>query len=305
MTAIDVNEEQLAAISAPVETEVLFADVDGNEIVEEEKADTSIDMAGYTVMLAGIMIITMLVSTCGAQIANSIVIEKSSKVIEYMMTNIRPMALIAGKMLSVLATTIIQFVAVGICYLISTIATDAIFGEGEAVAQAVETVTEESTSLADVLSNVNIGVIGVTLLLWLFGVLFYCMIAGLCGASASKLEELGEALKVYQLLMMLGSYAGIAVCIMMVSGSGAGGVLTATCVFPITAPFVGPAAMILGKISIIYPLIGLVLLAIVSIGLFSFTAKTFEALIFYNGKVLKLKDILAIAKQKKEAKEGK
>lgn len=306
MTAIDVNEEQMTAISAPVETEVLFADINGKEIIEEEKSDTSVNFAGYTVMLVGIMIITMLVSTCGSQIATSIVIEKSSKVIEYMMTNIRPMALITGKMLSVLATTLIQFAAVGICYLVSSVATDVIFGSGaESVAQTVETATAESSSIMDVLSNINIGVIGAILLLWVFGILFYCMIAGLCGASASKLDELGEALKVFQLMMLIGSYGGIAVCMMMLTDKGAGALLTAACIFPVTAPYVAPAAMIMGKISIVFPLIGLILLILVSIGLFGFTSKTFEALIFYNGKVLKLKDILAMSKKKKVAKEGK
>ena len=47
-------------------------------------------------------------------------------------------------------------------------------------------------------------------------------------------------------------------------------------------------------------LISLAILIIVVGVLFSFTAKVYESMIFYNGKVLKLKDILQIAKNRRQ-----
>lgn len=297
--AIDVSEEQLASISIPVTSQVVFANADG-QVEEGSDQEEGISMEGYWVMLGGIMIITLLVNGCGSQIATSIVVEKSSKVIEYMMTNIRPMALIVGKILSALVTTVIQFAAVGICYLISKVATEVIFGPAAEAAEA-------GTGISGVLSLLShISFVNVLLIicLWLVGILFYCMIAGLCGASASRLEELGEALKFYQIMMILGAYLGIAVCILMLMGKG-NLLLKICCLFPVSSPFVGPAGLLMGEVSILYPLIGLILLALISIGVFVFEANVFEALIFYNGKTLKIKDILEISKRKRADREGK
>lgn len=299
--AIDVSEEQLASISIPVTSQVLYADADGQVEEDSSEPEEGISMDAYTVMLGGIVIITMLISSCGGQIATSIVTEKSSKVIEYMMTNIRPMALIIGKILSALVTTVIQFAAAGICFLISNAATEMIFGSEVPTAEAAEAGTG---GILSVLNQINVENILLIIGLWLVGVLFYCIIAGLCGASASKLEELGEALKIYQITMILGAYAGIAVCIMLLSGHG-DLMLKICCLFPISAPFVGPAGLLMGKVSFLYPLIGLILLTLISVAVFIFASNIFEAMIFYNGKTLKLKDILEMSKRKKADKEGK
>ena len=47
-------------------------------------------------------------------------------------------------------------------------------------------------------------------------------------------------------------------------------------------------------------LISMVILLVVTGLLFSFTAKVYESMIFYNGKALKLKDILQIAKNRRQ-----
>ena len=296
---IDVSEEELVSITAPVETKVLVASAEGEVDLEEDDDDKGISSGAYSVMLAGIMIITMLISKSGSQIATSIVTEKSTKVIEYMMTNIRPMALIIGKMLSAVAVTLIQLAAIGVCYACSNLITGVMFG----TAAGSQEIQEATGGIMSALGSLNVGTILLTLVLWMLGIVFYCVIAGLCGASASKLEELGEAMKVYQILMILGAYLGLGACMMMLSGKG-GSFLKLCCIFPLSAPFVGPASAIMGQVSIVYPLLGMLLLAVCCVVLFIFTAGVFEALIFYNGKTLKFKDVLALAKAKK-AKEEK
>ena len=52
----------------------------------------------------------MFVAIAGEGIASSIVTEKSSKITEYLLTSVRPLALIVGKVLSVLTAVFLQFV---------------------------------------------------------------------------------------------------------------------------------------------------------------------------------------------------
>ena len=65
-------------------------------------------MEEYMVLLMGIMIVTMIVSLSGGSIATSIVTEKTTRVVEYLMINVRPMALIVGKILASLVMVFVQ-----------------------------------------------------------------------------------------------------------------------------------------------------------------------------------------------------
>ena len=136
--------------------------------------------------------------------------------------------------------------------------------------------------------------------------MLYSILAGLAGASVSKMEEMAEGLKLYNVIMVAGSYMGLALCIVLMLGENP--VFTnICCLVPISAPFVVPACLILNKIPLWIGLLGLAMILIIVACLFSFTAKVYESMIFYNGSVMKLKDILQIAKNRRavERKEEK
>ncbi|MDE7224403.1 MAG: ABC transporter permease [Acetatifactor sp.] len=109
---VDVSREQLDFINQPVMTQVEYTTSEG-EISPEEK-DDGISMTEYYVLLGGIVIVMMFVNMSGGQIALSIVTEKSTRVVEYLMINVRPMALIVGKILASLTVVLMQFIAYGI-----------------------------------------------------------------------------------------------------------------------------------------------------------------------------------------------
>lgn len=291
---VDVNQEQLDFINQPVETRVEYTTEDG-EITPQEGGE-GISMTEYYVLLAGIVIVMMIVNMGGSQIALSIVTEKSTKVVEYLMINVRPMALIVGKILAALTAVVIQFAAYGVSYLLSKQISSALFGTVSGSAEADETV-----GIMELFAHVN----GVTLVLAavmiLVGVLFFSIVAGLAGASVSRMEEMAEGLKIYQLLLVVGSYIGIFLCIMQMVGNVSDVVVNICCILPLSAPFVMPANLLLGKVSVVTGLVSLAVVVVCTAALFSFTAKVYESLIFYNGNVLKLKDILQIARNRRAA----
>lgn len=291
---VDVNQEQLDFINQPVETRVEYTTEDG-EITPQEGGE-GISMTEYYVLLAGIVIVMMIVNMGGSQIALSIVTEKSTKVVEYLMINVRPMALIVGKILAALTAVVIQFAAYGVSYLLSRQISSALFGTVSDSAEAGETV-----GIMELFAHVN----GVTLVLAavmiLVGVLFFSIVAGLAGASVSRMEEMAEGLKIYQLLLVVGSYIGIFLCIMQMVGNVSDVVVNICCILPLSAPFVMPANLLLGKVSVVTGLVSLTVVVVCTAALFSFTAKVYESLIFYNGNVLKLKDILQIARNRRAA----
>ena len=126
-SALLLSEEQFAFISQGIATEIVFTDEEGT-IIEEEEAPEGISMDEYFVLLGGIVVCTMLISISGGTIANSVVTEKSTRVVEYLMINVRPMALIVGKILFSLLLTVIQFAVVGECLLLSNVLQGLVLG---------------------------------------------------------------------------------------------------------------------------------------------------------------------------------
>lgn len=154
------------------------------------------------------------------------------------------------------------------------------------------------------MAGANVVTILLALAMILVGVLFFSIIAGLAGASVSKMEEMAEGLKVYQMLMIIGSYIGIFLCIMQMMGNVSDAVVDICCILPLSAPFVMPANLLLGKVGTGTAIVSLILVTLCTAALFAFTAKVYESMIFYNGNVLKLKDILQIARNRSAASDA-
>ena len=294
---VDVDQEQLDFINQPVTSRVEHTTQEG-EITPEEDGE-GISMSEYYVLLAGIVIVLMIVNMGGGQIALSIVTEKSTKVVEYLMINVRPMALIVGKILAALTTVLIQFAACGVSYLLSREIAKLIFGTAQSGAEA-----EQKSGIMELFAHVNGGTLLLAAVMILVGVLFFGIVAGLAGASVSRMEEMAEGLKLYQMLLVVGSYVGIFLCIMQMMGKVSDVVVNICCILPLSAPFVLPANLLLGKVGVVTGLVSLAVVTVCTAALFSFTAKVYESMIFYNGNVLKLKDILQIAKNRRVAAES-
>ncbi len=300
ITAIDVTAEQMEFINQPVNTKVEFISETG-EVIPQEEQKEGITMDEYMMLLIGIMIVTIVISLSGSSIATSIMTEKTTRVVEYLMINVRPMALIVGKILASLLMVLIQVVAIGISYGISVVLNTALFGSKTTDVQNVVEGAEISTvGFWEMLLDIQFSDVLVAVVVILAGIMFYSILAGLAGASVSKMEEMAEGMKIFQMTMVVGSYLGIALCIVLMNGENA--LFTnICCLVPVSAPFVVPACLILNKISLAIGLISLALLLVFTILLFSFTAKVYESMIFYNGSVMKLKDIIKVAKNRKVA----
>lgn len=302
VSAIDVTKEQIAFLNQPVSTKVEVLTSTG-EVVPDEPEKEGISLEEYMVLLMGIMVVTMIISISGGSIANSIVTEKSTRVVEYLMINVRPMALIVGKILASLLMVLIQFVIMGVCYSISAVLNLILFGSStleETLQNTMQEAEISTSAILQMLSQISFVDVIVAIAIILCGVLFFSILAGLAGASVSKLEEVAEGMKLFQMAMIIGAYLGIGLCIVLMLG-GDNQAFTIICsLIPISAPFVVPACLLLNKVSMGVALISLALLLVVTGFLFSFTAKVYESMIFYNGSVMKLKDILQIAKNRKQ-----
>lgn len=285
LQAINVTEEQVEYMTEPVECKVEYISETG-ELLKE--AGPVMSQTEYVIMVALMMIVTLVVSFCGNKVANSIVTEKSTRVIEYLIINVKPLALLVGKVLAAIFLVIIQVIAIAIGIILSFVLNELIWGaEAQSFAQAFP-------EIMDVLRALNPVTVILSIIIIFVGNLFYCILAGFVGASVSKMEEITEGMKIFQMVAVVGAYLGIALCMAEMSG-GTNVLLENVCTFlPIASPFVVPPFLLLGKISVLKSIVSLMVLVIFTVVMFLFTAKVFVATILYQGKVLKIKDVLKL-----------
>lgn len=296
INAVGVSKEQLELVQMPVEYGVKVAqtDNDGKTIIADENQNKNkeITFSEYTILLGAIIVVMMIVNIAGGKISNQIVTEKTTKVIEYLMINVRPMALILGKILSELLIVAIEIFVMTVAFIIGSSISGSLFGKADFTDDnSIMVFLRELSELSPIKAIL-------CLLVIIMGVLFFAILAGLAGASVSKMDELAEGMKMYQFVLLVGTYAGIGLCIAQMSTKVSSTVVSAVCMIPFSTPFVLPGNLILGKVGVATAVAGLAILTIVTVLMYVFTSRVYEAMIFYNGKVLKFKDIVGIAKRR-------
>jgi ABC-2 type transport system permease protein len=285
LNALKIQDKQLAMIKAEIQTQVSTAEVNGVEIVKE---DTSISNSEYW-FIYGILFAVMMVNIMAStQIATSIVTEKSTRVIEYLLTSVKPLAIIVGKILAMLTVVLFQVISmIIVLFLSNKVSSTLSSSNGESVlAQYLP---------KDIFQNLNLTNIMFCLVLIVLGMIFYATLAGLTGACISRLEELGEGLALFTFTNIIGSYIGIGAASVLMA-KGLNGFVIFSFLFPLSSAFLMPGAILIGKVTL--PIVaGAIALQIISIMLlFKFVAKVFETLILHNGNKIKIKELIKISK---------
>jgi len=282
---LQITQEQYDMAYAEVTTDVYVAEIDGG------KKDKSVGLAdgeiGFLYALAVIPFFFLV--TAGSMVASSIIIEKSSKVIEYLMISIRPLAIIFGKVLAMFCVMLVQFGLMGIFYCASTILNGIIF-TGTFNISLIKFITP------DILSKLNVGNVLLIVLIYLFGFLFYSVFASLFGSTVSRIEELQEGLSLYTITTIVGFYLAYFLITANMAGNDGGVMIYVVSLLPISAPFIVPAYLLLGKISLFVGLGSLVIQIVTFILLTLFVAKVYETLILHSGNRIKVKDLIKIFK---------
>ena len=303
-----IHQQAIAEVLAPTEedakllsytfvSETVMLEFEGEDsegvVVEEEPI---LDMLEYWVSYAFLMISIFSISLLGGKVSEQIVTEKSSKVIEYIMTSIKPMALITGKVLASLCVLFTMIAGVLASFIGSIFINGIIFKEADGsmvlpgfVKTLIEQNAFEGLSIINVVSSVFV---------FFLGFMMYGFLAGIAGATVSKVEEMAEGLKIFTFAMIIGAYVVIAYMTSASAGAGWGGFTNFVYLFPLCSPFIVPASLLLGKISMGIGLLSVAILIITIVLLMIFVSGVFEYLIYYNGSPLKLKELIRIFRKK-------
>mgnify|MGYP000852640253 CR=1 FL=1 len=286
---LGITEEQLRAVNSEIATEISVYDSEGNKVIEK---DTSITYSEYW-FIYGILFTVMMVNIMAStQIATSIVTEKSSRVIEFLLISIKPLALMIGKILAMLTAVLVQVVSLIIVVFLSNKLSSA-FSSGNSGAGLSQLLP------ADIFNNLNPINILFCLLVVVLGMTFYAALAGLTGATVSRLEEMNEGLTLFTFVNMAGAYIGIGAANVL-TGPGVNGYVIFSMLFPLSSPFLLPGAILTGKAGPLLIAGAVVLQLIFIMLLFRFVARVYEAVILHNGSRIKFNELFKLYKSGSE-----
>lgn len=205
-------------------------------------------------MLFGFMLYMMLL-LYGQTISKSISTEKTSKLMETLLTSVHPYALITGKILAITSMALLQFIT----WIIAGAA--GLYG-GNAVAHSIYPEYESSVITIINFLKDNIGETAMTLpavilavIFFCVGFLFYCVISGLSGCMVSKPEDVASTQALFQFPIMI---SWLVTYIAPVIEND--GLVAASRYIPFTAPFSVPVDLITGTIGLVEGMVALVLL---------------------------------------------
>lgn len=225
-------------------------------------------------MLFSLVVYAMLLMH-GQSVTKAVVAEKSSKLMEMLLTSVKPYALITGKILAVSAMAIFQLFFWIVCgfggYII-----------GDTIADKINPqYTNYVNIIIDIMAVDNgagafsAEAVILAILVLVTGFFMYCVVAGLVAATVSKMEDISTAMSLFQLPVVIGWIVAY-----LVSFIDNDGLLKLVHLVPVTSPFILPADVILGKCTLVEGIISLAILLATTTGLILITGKVYKGKIF-------------------------
>jgi ABC-2 type transport system permease protein len=203
----DIPQLDLFALSTPPAVTSL----------EQREADQS----ALLVANIGVILLFISIFSFGYWVLAGVVEEKQSRVVEVVLSTVRPRELLIGKVLGIGVLGLVQLVVM--------------IGVGVAAARLTGTFELPETTVA---------MVGTTLLWYILGYALYATAFGVLGALASRMEDASNATAPISLV----ATGGYLVALFVVTGDPDGLVATLCSLFPPFAPMVVPFRVALGAI---------------------------------------------------------
>jgi len=279
------SDNIVAALSAPsgaadMEPNVVLTDTVPDELAAAED-DMVTEILGFVIPYVVVMLMYFTVLIYGQSVANSAIMEKTSKLMDLFLVSVKPTHMMLGKTLATAAAGLIQvlawlFSAVGGCalgvWLVKSVNPDttlAIIGVFE--------------SIGGYAAMFEPAVLATAALTIVAGFVVYCALAGIGGAIASKPEDLGSANYFFTFSLVISFFA----CLF--TGDAPGMISDAVWIgyVPFTAVLVMPGRLLTGAAGVGQGLVSVGISAVAAVLLCAMAGKAYSAMAFYRGKPVK------------------
>lgn len=211
---------------------------------EETLADAVYSVLAMLVPYLCLMVLYFMVLFYGQSVAGCVLMEKTSKLMDFFLVTVEPAAMVLGKILATALAGILQMAVwlaslAGGVALGTALARAAVPGQTPAAVQVME-------SLAQLTGLFSLPALLLAAAIILTGFLMYCSLSAIGGSLAGKAEDLGTTNVLFSMVLV----ASFLACIIAggMDGSAAGAAWLDW--VPFTAVLIAPAHVLLGELTL-------------------------------------------------------
>ena len=247
-----VRREKLSAYNIP-ELETIIADIQTDFHVATVKRNAEGDETSsntYIAMTAGFIftfLIYMFVMSYGGMVMQSVMEEKTNRIVELMVSSVKPFQLMMGKIIGVALVGFVQLAIWGVMLSIILVVCGSVFGlsaapavpavagaDAQMAAVAQQAGGGEAAEIMSALMGLPYAELGIMFVLYFVGgYLLYASFFAAVGASINAQEDSSQFIMPVVLIMVFGLYAA------MYSAENTNGPLAFwASIFPLTSPIV-------------------------------------------------------------------
>lgn len=288
-----VDPAEAARLLTPVTVD---AGTTGEHALSETEAalENAKTVLGFLLPYLNIMILYFLILLYGQSVASNVIMEKTSKLMDTFLVNVRPTAMIFGKVLAVTAASILQFVSVLASLLLG-------FAAGTVLVRRIHPDSDMLIllfldSLEQFESMFTVSGVVLAVLLMISGFLLYCSLSAIGGAAAGKPEDLSSTNVLFTMILVISFlvtlYAG------GIGGKGTGTFAVWLDYVPFTSILVTPSRMILGEVSLLSGAVSLAAVLLAAGICLLLAGKVYRMMALYKGNPPTPAKLMKMMKQK-------
>jgi hypothetical protein len=231
-----------------------------------------------------IILLYFLMLTYGQTLAQSVVMEKESKLMDTMLISVRPESLVFGKLLSCVAAVLIQVLVWIAALILGLAAGNTLVGIFYPESKLYLTVFFSGMEELNVFRPMNVAI---SILFLLFGFILYLCLAAIAGSMSSTKEEVSSRSMLFIFPLLMSFFA-----VMFFGGMNADTTQSWMLIVPFTASMLMPADILLGVVpwgtiaaSIVFMVL-LILVLIIGAG------RIYKMMSLYKGNKLSISEVL-------------
>ena len=264
ISKLGLNEEQLKSITPNFEFSL--------EQTAEKEAKGNV-----LIMMLLSMVLFFAIYFCAYQVSSSITTEKTSKIMETLVTSTSPRTIVLGKTIGIGLVGLAQLIVI----------------VGTALASAKAFLEPELLNSVLDMSNITPALGIITIVYFILGYLAYALLYALTGSTVSKPEDIQSANMPVAIISVVGFY--LAYFTMMNPTSNLNAIAS---ILPISSPFCMPLRIMIGLTEPKDIAISIGVLIITSIVIAKIAIKIYSNAILNYGSKMSFKDMIKVYKDK-------
>ena len=251
--------------------QTMFTQFEVNAIQTDENAATG----NIFVMMMLSLVLFYAIYFCAYQVSTSITTEKTSKIMETLVTSTSPRTIVLGKTIGI--------GVVGICQVILITAVAFFSAKTFLPAGTLESVFD--------MSNITPSLCIITLIYFLLGYFTYAFLYALTGSMVGKPEDINSANTPVSILVIIGFY--LAYFSMM---NPASDINQFAAIFPFSSPFCMPFRILMGSANTQEILVSIILLIVAILIIAKISIKIYSSAILNTGTKMSFKNVFKMYK---------